>query len=152
MNESSEGGRLALIRSSLMFQVKLIADGFRDFLLVPVSLAATIIGLLRSGEDPEREFERVLDLGRQTERWINLFGTHEPVPEAGQAGNLDQLVARAESLLREQARQGDVSENAAKALEKALDALHRRARQAPGAGPGRDAAPREESGPPPDNQ
>ncbi len=152
MNESSEGGRIALVRSSLMFQVKLIADGFRDFLLVPVSLAATIIGLLRSGEDPEREFEQVLDLGRKTERWINLFGTHEPVPEAGQAGNLDQLVARAESLLREQARQGDVSENAAKALEKALDALHRRARETPAAGPGGRAAPDGESGPPSDHQ
>jgi hypothetical protein len=152
MNESSEGRRLALIRSSLLFQVKLLADGLRDFLLVPVSLVATLVGLLRSGDDPEREFEHVLDLGRQTERWINLFGTHEPLPEAGQAGNLDQLVSRAESLLRDQARQGDVSESAAAALEKALDALHRRASETPGTATPREGRSREAKGQASDDQ
>ncbi len=127
MSESSESPRWDLIRSSLLFQLKLLADGLRDFLLVPVSIGATIAGLLRSGTDPEREFEQVLDFGRQTERWINLFGTHEPF---GQAGNLDQLVTRAEQLVREQAREGDVPEQAAAALQNALDTLQRRAREA----------------------
>ena len=57
MSEVKKDGRATLVRNSLLFQVKLLADGFRDFLLVPVSLVATLIGLLRSGEDPEREFE-----------------------------------------------------------------------------------------------
>ena len=127
MSESSENPRWELLRTSLLFQVKLLADGFRDFLLVPVSLVATLVGMLRSGEDPEREFEQVIEVGRKTERWINLFGTHEPFDEAGDAGNLDQLVTRAEQVLREQARSGDVSDNAAATLEKALAALHRRA-------------------------
>jgi hypothetical protein len=118
------------LRASLLFQAKLIVDGLRDFVLVPVSLVATLAGLVRGGDEPEREFESVLDLGRQTERWINLFGTHEPFEAGGQAGNLDQLVTRAEELLREQARQGGVSDNAAAALENALAALHRRARDA----------------------
>ena len=132
---------------------RLVFAATRDVLQQAWSETSYRIQALRDNPATAREeFERVLDLGRQTERWINLFGTHEPVPEAGQAGNLDQLVARAESLLREQARQGDVSESAAKALEKALDALHRRARQAPDAGAGRGVAPREESGPSPDNQ
>lgn len=134
----AENRRWLLIRTSLLFQLKLLADGFRDFLLVPVSIGATVVGLLRSGEDPEREFDQVIEFGRQTERWINLFGTHQPFEQAGDAGNLDQLVTRAENLVREQARQGDVSENAVAALEKALAALHRRgrgARQTDGAGP-----------------
>lgn len=126
VDESRVSPRLSLLRTSLLFQFKLLADGFRDFLLVPVSIVATAFGLIRSGKDPEREFEQVLELGRQSERWINLFGTHEPFAAAGEAGNLDQLVTRAERLLREQARQGDVSESAAAALEKALAALHRR--------------------------
>ncbi|MEE4175015.1 MAG: hypothetical protein V2I57_12250 [Xanthomonadales bacterium] len=130
MSESSDTPRWDLIRASLLFQLKLLADGLRDFLLVPVSIGATIAGLLRSGEDPEREFEQVLDFGRQTERWINLFGTHEPFEEAGQAGNLDQLVTRAEQLVREQAREGDVPEQAAAALHNALETLRRRAREA----------------------
>lgn len=130
MSESSKTPRWDLIRSSLLFQLKLLADGMRDFLLLPVSIGATIVGLLRGGSDPEREFEQVLDFGRQTERWINLFGTHEPFEQAGQAGNLDQLVTRAEQLVREQAREGDVPEQAAAALQNALDTLQRRAREA----------------------
>jgi hypothetical protein len=130
MNESSDTPRWDLIRSSLLFQLKLLADGMRDFLLVPVSIVATIVGLLRSGTEPEREFEQVLEFGRQTERWINLFGTHEPFDRAGQAGNLDQLVTKAEQLVRQQARDGDVPEQAAAALQNALDTLQRRAREA----------------------
>jgi len=129
MNESSGSPRVRLLRLSLVFQLKLLADGLRDFLLVPVSLVATVAGLLRSGRDPEREFEQVLDLGRQTERWINLFGTHDAPDEAGAAGNLDQLVTRAERLVQEQVRRGDVSRSAGEALERALEGLHRRARQ-----------------------
>lgn len=128
MSESSETPRWDLIRSSLLFQLKLVADGMRDFLLVPVSLLATLVGLLRGGSDPEREFEQVLDFGRQTERWINLFGTHEPFGQDGRAGNLDQLVSRAERLVREQAREGEVPEQAAVALQNALETLQRRAR------------------------
>ena len=127
MSEVKKDGRATLVRNSLLFQVKLLADGFRDFLLVPVSLVATLIGLLRSGEDPEREFEQVLDLGRKTEQWINLFGTHDPIDAPAGAGNIDQLVTKAESVLQEQVRQGDVSEQAGATLARALDALHRRA-------------------------
>ena len=171
MNESSGSRRLALVRASLMFQLKLLADGFRDFLLVPVSLAATVIGLVRSGaglvadrrllyidlsgqqfygvypeeqrEYPERfrGVHRVLDVGRATERWINLFDTHEP---SDAAGNLDQLVTRAERLLHDQVRRGDVSESAGAALSRSLDALHRRAREAGTEGRGREALPEEQ--------
>ncbi len=38
---------------------------------------ATAVGLLRGGKDTEREFQQVLELGRQSEQWINLFGNHE---------------------------------------------------------------------------
>ena len=129
MSESKPSRRGALVRESALFQLKLLADGLRDFLLVPVSLAATVVGLLRSSEDPEVEFNRVLDLGRQSERWINLFGTHDPLDAAGPAGSIDQLVTRAEEILREQSREGGVSENASTALTKALDSLHQRARE-----------------------
>lgn len=117
-----------MLRESLLFQFKLIVDGFRDFLLVPVSVIATLVGLLRSGEDPELEFNRVLDLGRKSEQWINLFGQHAPIAEAGDAGSIDRLVTRAEAVLRDEAARGDVSEQASKAIGRALDALHRSAR------------------------
>ena len=50
MNNSKESPRIRLIRESATLQLKLVADGLRDALLIPVSLVATVIGLLRGGE------------------------------------------------------------------------------------------------------
>ncbi len=117
--------RILLIRNALVFQLKLFADGLRDVLLVPFSLGAALMGLLRSADDPEREFEQVLDLGRRSEQWINLFGTHAgATSEAGAAGSMDELVGRAERVLQQQMQDGGVSEKAAAALTRALDRLH----------------------------
>jgi len=121
--ESTNRGRL--IRESLIFQLKLIADGVRDLVLLPVSLIATAVGLIRGGDEPEREFQSVIELGRQTEQWINLFGQHEPIEQAGQAGSIDMLLTRAEEVVREQAREGGISESASKAVNKALAAAHK---------------------------
>ena len=129
MTENTEGKRAQLIRESLLFQLKLIADGMRDFLLVPVSLVATVVGLIRSSENPEEEFNRVIDLGRKSEQWINLFGTHDPIHEAGDAGSIDRLVTRAEDVVREQVKSGEVSQSASSAIERALNSLHRKVRE-----------------------
>lgn len=133
MNEFEQpkqrSARAALARDSLVFQLKLIADGFRDFLLVPIALVATLAGLLRSGKDPELEFERVLALGRQSEKWINLFGQHQPVTQAGATGSMDNLVTRAEEVLREQVRKGNVSDSAGSALERALSGVHAKVKE-----------------------
>ena len=91
MDERNESERARLFREALVFQVKLMADGLRDLVLVPVSLFAALVGLLRGGDQADREFRQVLDLGRRTERWINLFGNHEPAGGEGQS--LDQLLA-----------------------------------------------------------
>ena len=130
MTESTSGKRGALVRESLVFQVKLIADGMRDFILVPISLAATAIGLLRSGEDPETEFQRVIDLGIKSERWINLFGQHDPLEEAGSAGSIDLLLTRAEEVVRQQAKDGGVSEGASEAIQRSLEKAHKSVRDA----------------------
>ena len=129
MKETESTGRGALIRESLIFQLKLIADGFRDFALVPVSLFATLAGLIRGGEEPGREFNKVIELGRKSEQWINLFGQHEPLTRAGQAGSIDMLLTRAEEVVREQVRQGGISETASRALDRALTAAHDKARE-----------------------
>jgi hypothetical protein len=134
MTEVKSGKRAQLLRESLLFQVKLLADGLRDFLLMPVSLLATGVGLLRSGDDPEAEFVRVLELGRKSEQWINLFGTHEPLHEAGDAGSIDRLVSRAEQVVRDQVNTGAVSASAGRAIGDALGKLHDKARGVEGAG------------------
>ena len=122
-----------MVRESLLFQLKLLADGMRDFILVPISMIATLVGLIRSADDPGLEFNRVIDIGRKSEQWINLFGQHDPLEEAGDAGSIDKLVTRAEEVVREQVRKGDVSDSASTAIKKSLGSLHTQARKlAPG--------------------
>lgn len=125
MAEPEPSPRKALVRQSLVFQLKLVVDGLRDFVMVPLSLAATVMGLLRSAEDPDLEFRRVLHLGRRSERWINLFGKYGQA--TGGTQSMDDLVRRAEEVLREQMRGGGVSGSAGEALETALERLHRAA-------------------------
>jgi hypothetical protein len=137
MSESDRNRRIELFRESLIFQLKLLADGARDLVLLPVSLVATVVGLLRGGENPDEEFRRVIELGRRSEQWINLFGQHEPIKEAGQAGSIDMLLIRAEEVVREQAREGGITENASRAINKALAAAQDRVKKEHGAPPGR---------------
>ena len=129
MKEVESQKRGALIRESVIFQLKLLADGFRDLMLLPISLIATLVGVLRGGDEPDREFRQVIELGRQSEQWINLFGQHEPLPEAGQAGSIDLLLTRAEEVVREQAKEGGISEAASKAIGRALSAAHNKVRE-----------------------
>lgn len=129
MKETGNNKRSKLVRESLVFQLKLIADGFRDFALVPVSIIATLVGLLRGGAEPEREFRNVIELGRQSEQWINLFGQHEPIEQAGRAGSIDMLLTKAEEVVREQAREGGITESASRAVNRALSAAREKARQ-----------------------
>ncbi len=129
MKDNEIENRGTLIRNSLIFQLKLIADGFRDVALVPVSLFATLAGLIRGGDETHREFHKVIEIGRQTEQWINLFGQHDPIEKAGPAGSIDMLLTRAEDVVREQVRAGGISETASRALNRALSAAHHKAKE-----------------------
>jgi len=69
--------RLRVARDIVVFQAKLLADGFRDLLLSPVSIILGLIGLLIS-KQPGEPFYRLLRIGRSTEVWIDLFGDAYP--------------------------------------------------------------------------
>ena len=83
MPEAQEGlpDRWTLIRDVAVLQVKLVVDGLRDLILVPLSLAAGIMSLA-SGEKgvPGTQFYRLLGVGKQSELWINLFGAMKNAP------------------------------------------------------------------------
>ena len=84
MSDTDTSKRGTLVRNTVVFQLKLMADGFRDLVLLPVSLVATLIGLLRGGDEPEREFHQVIEIGRDSEKWINLFGNLALVTQSAQ--------------------------------------------------------------------
>lgn len=126
-------GRWTLIRDVVVFQCKLVLDGFRDLVLLPVSLVVAVVSLVGKGPSPGPEFYDLLRLARQSERWINLFGavekgesnpTDAPGDPAATTPDLDALVSRVESFLVDEYRKGGVTAQAKARMEAALDSLH----------------------------
>ena len=112
-----------LIRNTVVFQLKLMADGFRDLLLLPVSLIASLIGLLRGGDEPEREFNQVLEVGRASEQWINLFGNHDASDDSRAITSIDTLFEKVEDTLKQQYQAGGTSKSAQAEIGEALQAV-----------------------------
>jgi len=129
MSETNPSKRGVLVRNTVVFQLKLMADGFRDLLLLPVSLIATIIGLLRGGDEPEREFNQVIEVGRESERWINLFGNHEVSENTNPAASIDSLFAKVEESLKQQYQTGGISERVQAEIENVLRIAQEKANQ-----------------------
>lgn len=103
---NSRSPRSDLVRDAAVLQLKLLVDGLRDALLIPISLVAALLGLLRGGPDCDREFRRVIKLGRRSERWINLFGHHQPLSQSHPGGSMDSIIEQVESTVLEQYRHG----------------------------------------------
>lgn len=110
-----------MVRDAVIFQIKLIVDGIRDFILIPVSIIATIISLTRPGSRSGSEFYEVVAFGRRTEKAINLFGAADRLgrEEADDIPDLDSLVTDVENYVRREA-QGERFEAARDRIERAL--------------------------------
>lgn len=115
-----ENPRIRLLRESATLQLKLLADGFRDALLIPISIVAALIGLLRGGEDCDLEYRRVIKLGRRSERWINLFGQQKPLGRSNTVGQMDSIIDQVESVVTDQYKKGHSATEIRKAVRKAL--------------------------------
>ena len=138
LNETADesSGRWTLLRDLGVFQVKLIVDGVRDLVLVPVSLVAGIMSLVSNENGrPGLQFYHLLGFGQQTERWINLFGAVENSPEKLDqptpfgAGDIDDLVDKFESYVVDEFKRGGVTAQAKERLHTALTAMQRRNRK-----------------------
>ncbi|MGI9248142.1 MAG: hypothetical protein ACR2QI_03965 [Woeseiaceae bacterium] len=124
--------RWTLARDIGVLQAKLLVDGLRDLILVPASLIAGIVSLL-SGEGgrPGHQFYHLLGIGKQSERWINLFGALQNAPsdlehvEQFPNADMDDLVGRFESFVVEEHRRGGITAQAKKRLDKAINAINR---------------------------
>ena len=123
-----------LIRDAAVLQVKLIVDGLRDFLLVPASLIAAIVSLVKSSDGkPGPEFYQLLDMGKRSERWINLFGARAHSPESEESDgfddmNIDQIVGRVETFVVDEYKRGGITAQAKDGIDKALNAIIERRR------------------------
>jgi len=120
MNSTNQSPRITLIRETAILQLKLIADGFRDAILIPISLLAALVGLLRGGEDCDREYRRLIKLGRRSERWINLFGHQQPLGLSHPAGSMDKILNQVESIVMDQYKKGRSTTETREAVRKAM--------------------------------
>ncbi len=134
--EQQQAPLWVLIRDIGVLQVKLIIDGLRDLILVPASLIAGIVSLVRTeGGKPGPEFYVLVGVGKQSEGWINLFGALRnappevvPPPHFGEA-DMDELISRVENFVVDEYQRGGVTAQAKARLDKALAAMHRRRRR-----------------------
>ena len=133
---ASKPNRWILIRDVAVLQVKLIADGFRDLVLMPMSLIAGFLSLIQR-DGPGPQFYDLLKAGRRSDRWINLFGAasrlHGPAgSDDGLPGqDIDQMVDQLESFIVKEYRSGGLTSQAKSRLDQALDVLRKGADQKP---------------------
>lgn len=106
MDTASRNPRIELIRKTAVLQIKLLVDGLRDAILIPLSLVAALIGVMRGGTDCDREFRRVIKLGRRSERWIDLFGHQRPLGNNPTEGSMDSILEQVENVVKDQYRRG----------------------------------------------
>ena len=132
--EEKEPGaeRWVLLRDLGVLQVKLIVDGLRDLVLVPLSLVAGVISLALSKDNrPGPQFYQLLAWGKQSEVWINLFGAVNNSPEKIEQStpfgdqDIDDIVGRLESFVVDEVKRGGVTTQAKERLDKILDAVQR---------------------------
>jgi hypothetical protein len=116
--------RMDLVRDVLVLQLKLIVDGLRDLVLLPASLIAGIISLIKHEDGrPGPEFYQLLRFGKLTERRINLFGVYSNRSSRAGNMNVDDLVSRVESYVVDEYRRGELSAQAKAKIDQALDAI-----------------------------
>ena len=121
MSLDTTNPRIRLAREAAVLQLKLLVDGLRDAFLIPLSLVAVLLGLLRGGDDCDREYRRVIKLGRRSERWINLFGYHRPLEHLRAARSMDKIIDDVENVVVGQYRKGRAGRDQAAPDDKAED-------------------------------
>ncbi len=126
-------GRWTLVRDIGVLQAKLVVDGLRDLLLVPASLIAGLMSLLSA--DPQRPgpyFYQLLNLGKQSEQWINLFGALQNAPadlrqvDPFPKADMDELVGRLETFMIDEHKRGGITAQAKNRFDMALKAFRQK--------------------------
>ena len=92
--------RVVLLRDLAIFQVKLLLDGMKDVVLMPVTIAAAAIDIVFPGKRPGHRFYFVMTLGERFDRWLNLFSAADRA-DASKDGLLGRDRTRTNAMLRE---------------------------------------------------
>lgn len=77
--------RTTVVRDVLIFQGKLWLEGFKDVVLIPLSLGAALIDLIFLRSRRGRALYGVMRFGDRFERWVNLYGALDGATEGERA-------------------------------------------------------------------
>lgn len=136
---AADSSRWGFLRDVAVFQLKLVLDGLRDALLIPLSIAAAVADLLVPGPEDGGLFYRLVRLGRRSEAFIDLFevARRDAAHEIGAAevgeGGVDELLRPIEAYLLEQERRGGLTAAAREKVDRLLDAVSSRRESGGGA-------------------
>ncbi len=95
-DSTAEVTRAQALRHLVVFQLKLAADALRDLLLSPISILVFVLDAIRNPTLENSLYLRLMLLGRQSDRMINLFDEHK---DAGHY-TVDQAVEELEVMVR----------------------------------------------------
>ena len=90
--------RRIVFRDLMIFQIKLVLDGMKDVVLVPLSVAAALSDVIFPSDRVGKRFYHVLRAGERFDRWLSLFGAAEHA-DAGEDGLFGRSRAGSDSLL-----------------------------------------------------
>lgn len=122
----AEPDRSTIIRDALVLQGKLVIDGIRDALLIPISFIAALISILQPGDERGRLFYEVVNMGKRSERWINLFGAADRLrvdADATEAGSLDEYLAQVEDRIMSDYRDHEITRSAREAMDSLVERI-----------------------------
>ena len=63
-----------VLRDLLIFQLKLLADGFADLIVAQLALVAVLVDLLFPAERKGQRFYWVMARAERFDRWLSLYG------------------------------------------------------------------------------
>lgn len=119
--------RSEVIRDTLVIQLKLIVDGLRDLMLMPLVVFATISGLIMHSKQPGRYLYRLLSYGKASENWIGLFDEAEKdnmEPLELKENSLDELVKKTQAAFESKYINEDKKKKLLDKLNFALDEIN----------------------------
>ena len=105
---------------------------------MPASLIAGIVSIAKTTDGtPGSEFYSLVSVGKQSERWINLFGAIRNAPPEvieeyhfGTA-DIDDIVSRVESFVVDEYKRGGVTAQARDRMNEAMEKMRRRGSKPP---------------------
>ena len=132
MSELKEHSRSEVIRDALMLQLKLIVDGLRDLMLMPLVIISATVGLLFHSRYPGRYMYRLLTYGKASEKWIGLFDGAEKdsMDEVEiKQQNLDDLLRKTQTVLESKFINEEKKQQMINKLDAAFDDINSRISQ-----------------------